>query len=153
MLGSGDPAHQGQLVAAAPCAACGQAASLPHMNCANIDCNKLFLACDCHKVGFTVCFACIACMFGCLLGSGLLDKPPPKDCHRADSCWTHALHVSNGCLITDHPMAPSTPPSPPLMTDKPLATIRRPSVSCFWTQPVYLTLPVLLMPGQPADGC
>ena len=56
MLGSGDPAHQGQLVAAAPCAACGEAASLPHMNCANIDCNKLFLACDRHKVGPTVCW-------------------------------------------------------------------------------------------------
>lgn len=50
MLGTGDPGHEGQFVAAAPCATCGQAASLPHMNCANIDCNKLFLACDQHKV-------------------------------------------------------------------------------------------------------
>lgn len=47
---AGDPEHEGQLVAAAPCAACGGKASLPHMNCANIDCNKLFLACDQHKV-------------------------------------------------------------------------------------------------------
>ena len=49
---AGDPGHEGQLVAAAPCAACGQAASLPHMNCANIDCNKLFLACQQHQVRF-----------------------------------------------------------------------------------------------------
>ena len=63
MIDSGDPAHQGQLVAAAPCAACGQAASLPHMNCANIDCNKLFLACDRHKVGSTDCCACPTSVF------------------------------------------------------------------------------------------
>ena len=67
MPDSGDPAHQGQLVAAASCAACGEAASLPHMNCANIDCNKLFLACDRHKVGPIVCCASTACLFFLLL--------------------------------------------------------------------------------------
>ena len=69
-LGTGDPGHEGQLVAAAPCAACGQAASLPHMNCANIDGNKLFLACDQHKVGQQYCCApsaSVACCFSVLL--------------------------------------------------------------------------------------
>lgn len=31
--------------AAAPCAVCGGAPQLPHINCANVDCNLLFLAC------------------------------------------------------------------------------------------------------------
>lgn len=46
------------LIAAAPCQVCGGAAVLPHMNCANIDCNKLFIACPACKV--TVC----VCVFG-----------------------------------------------------------------------------------------
>jgi hypothetical protein len=50
-----------QLPAAAPCALCGGSAQLPHMNCANIDCNRLFLACaacrvrgSCHAAGHAV---------------------------------------------------------------------------------------------------
>jgi len=39
-----------QLPAAAPCQMCGGCAELPHANCANIDCNKLFLACPACKV-------------------------------------------------------------------------------------------------------
>lgn len=69
---SGDPEHQGQLVAAAPCAACGETASLPHMNCANIDCNKLFLACDQHKEEFAGC-----CSQACLEAPRLL-RPPKQ---------------------------------------------------------------------------
>ena len=38
------------LVAAAPCQVCGGAVALPHMNCSNIDCNKLYIACDACKV-------------------------------------------------------------------------------------------------------
>jgi predicted sulfurtransferase len=34
------------LVAVANCALCGGEAILPHLNCANVDCNKLFLACQ-----------------------------------------------------------------------------------------------------------
>ena len=34
---------------AASCALCGGAAQLPHMNCANLDCNRLFLACSACK--------------------------------------------------------------------------------------------------------
>ena len=37
--------QQGGLPAAQPCALCGGAAQLPHLNCANVDCNLLFLAC------------------------------------------------------------------------------------------------------------
>ena len=44
------PTDEEELEAAAPCQACGATAVLPHMNCANIDCNKLFLACDACKV-------------------------------------------------------------------------------------------------------
>ncbi|KAL3137311.1 hypothetical protein ABBQ32_006851 [Trebouxia sp. C0010 RCD-2024] len=69
---SGDPGHEGRLVAAAPCANCGQAASLPHMNCANIDCNKLFLACDHHKEEFAGC-----CSEECLEAPRLL-RPPKQ---------------------------------------------------------------------------
>ena len=39
-----------QLPAAAPCQMCNGRAELPHANCANIDCNKLFLACPTCKV-------------------------------------------------------------------------------------------------------
>lgn len=39
-----------QLPAAAPCQMCNGTAELPHANCANIDCNKLFLACPTCKV-------------------------------------------------------------------------------------------------------
>lgn len=35
-----------ELPAAAPCQVCGGTAILPHINCANIDCNKLFIACE-----------------------------------------------------------------------------------------------------------
>lgn len=38
------------LKAAVPCALCGGEAELPHMNCANVDCNKLFIACPTCKV-------------------------------------------------------------------------------------------------------
>jgi predicted sulfurtransferase len=45
-----DKAGDAPLEAAAPCAACGGTAALPHVNCANIDCNKLFIACDACRV-------------------------------------------------------------------------------------------------------
>ena len=45
-----DKDSEEELQAAAPCQACGATAVLPHMNCANIDCNKLFLACEACKV-------------------------------------------------------------------------------------------------------
>ena len=38
--------NDGHLPAVAPCAICGARADAPHLNCANVDCNKLFLACD-----------------------------------------------------------------------------------------------------------
>eukprot|EP00878_Enallax_costatus_P013237 GHUV01013838.1.p1 GENE.GHUV01013838.1~~GHUV01013838.1.p1 ORF type:complete len:497 (+),score=171.69 GHUV01013838.1:611-2101(+) len=51
-----NPALEGQLPegaglpAAVPCSMCGGKASLPHVNCANIDCNELFIACnECKK--------------------------------------------------------------------------------------------------------
>eukprot|EP00892_Ulva_mutabilis_P009719 jgi/Ulvmu1/7119/UM034_0025.1 len=37
--------EEGAAHAAAPCAVCGGAPRLPHINCANVDCNLLFLAC------------------------------------------------------------------------------------------------------------
>ncbi len=40
------------LPAAVPCQLCeGPVAVLPHRNCANIDCARLFVACDTCKVG------------------------------------------------------------------------------------------------------
>eukprot|EP00884_Botryococcus_braunii_P011201 jgi/Botrbrau1/20081/Bobra.200_1s0084.1 len=38
------------LPAATACARCGAPAHLPHMNCSNIDCNQLFIACAACKV-------------------------------------------------------------------------------------------------------
>ena len=49
------------LAAAAPCSRCGAPATLPHVNCANIDCNDLFLACDACKSATRGC-CCDACM-------------------------------------------------------------------------------------------
>jgi len=50
-----------ELKAAVPCQLCGAAEPvLPHLNCANIDCNKLFLACDSCKSGLKGC-CCEAC--------------------------------------------------------------------------------------------
>lgn len=48
--GSEDGAAPETLPAASSCALCGGAPELPHLNCANIDCNKLFLACRACKV-------------------------------------------------------------------------------------------------------
>jgi predicted sulfurtransferase len=57
-----DPA----LPAAAPCVRCGGPAHLPHMNCSNIDCNQLFIACEACKayprplpVSALFLFACV----------------------------------------------------------------------------------------------
>ncbi|KAF8055836.1 STR8 [Scenedesmus sp. PABB004] len=54
-------AHAGDgLPAAVPCALCGGVAALPHVNCANIDCNELFIACAACKTRFHGC-CCEAC--------------------------------------------------------------------------------------------
>ncbi|KAF6265177.1 hypothetical protein COO60DRAFT_1119106 [Scenedesmus sp. NREL 46B-D3] len=62
-----NPALEGQLKegeglpAAVPCQLCGEApAALPHVNCANIDCNELFIACSTCKTKFHGC-CCEAC--------------------------------------------------------------------------------------------
>jgi rhodanese-related sulfurtransferase len=49
------------LPAAAPCRVCGGEAALPHGNCANIDCNRLFLACEACKSALRGC-CCEACV-------------------------------------------------------------------------------------------
>jgi len=50
------------LPAAVPCQVCGcAAAELPHVNCANIDCNELFIACASCKSRLAGC-CCEACM-------------------------------------------------------------------------------------------
>ncbi|BDA46497.1 Rhodanese-like domain-containing protein 8, chloroplastic [Coccomyxa sp. Obi] len=58
-----------QLPAAAPCQMCGGAAELPHANCANIDCNKLFLACPACKKKHSGC-----CCEGCTRGQRLIRR-------------------------------------------------------------------------------
>jgi predicted sulfurtransferase len=55
-LGSTQSASQAPLKAAIPCQVCGSPdTSLPHMNCANIDCNELFVACDSCKTKNSGC--------------------------------------------------------------------------------------------------
>lgn len=49
------------LVAAADCLLCGEPAVLPHLNCSNVDCNRLFLGCDACKEKYKGC-CCEACM-------------------------------------------------------------------------------------------
>jgi len=58
------------LAAAAPCKRCGGQAQLPHMNCANIDCNKLFLSCPACQDDLRGC-----CCEGCLEAPRFL-RPP-----------------------------------------------------------------------------
>ena len=48
--GNEDGTAPERLPAATSCALCGGEPELPHLNCANIDCNKLFLACPACKV-------------------------------------------------------------------------------------------------------
>lgn len=56
-----DRGQMAPLQAAASCAVCGDAAALPHVNCANIDCNKLFIACDACKTKLSGC-CCESCV-------------------------------------------------------------------------------------------
>ena len=49
-LAEGSTLRGNDLAAAAPCKCCGGEAQLPHRNCANMDCNKLFLACPTCQV-------------------------------------------------------------------------------------------------------
>ena len=48
-----EDAQQGSLPAAEGCTACEGPAQLPHMNCSNVDCNRLFLACPACQVSAT----------------------------------------------------------------------------------------------------
>lgn len=43
--GPQDEAAKASMPAATTCAVCGAAPRLPHINCANVDCNLLFMAC------------------------------------------------------------------------------------------------------------
>jgi predicted sulfurtransferase len=54
------PPGAAEAEAAAPCAACGGAATLPHANCANVDCNRLFIACGACRAALRGC-CCEAC--------------------------------------------------------------------------------------------
>ena len=86
------------LAAAMPCAVCGAAdAALPHLNCANIDCNRLFLACRAcaGKHAGCCCAACTSAprllrpakvsgqygLWGAEVSGGTADRasPPPAD--------------------------------------------------------------------------
>lgn len=53
--------EEAPLEAAVPCQLCGGRAVLPHANCANIDCNKLFIACDACRSQYKGC-CCSVCM-------------------------------------------------------------------------------------------
>ncbi|KAK2077589.1 hypothetical protein QBZ16_004434 [Prototheca wickerhamii] len=55
-----EPVRDEELVAAVPCQVCGGAASVPHVNCANIDCNALFIACAGCRGALRGC-CCEAC--------------------------------------------------------------------------------------------
>ena len=48
------------LPSAQPCAVCGAAPQLPHINCANVDCNLLFLSCSECKARLQGC-CCRTC--------------------------------------------------------------------------------------------
>jgi predicted sulfurtransferase len=60
MSGAADPEEVSALSAAEPCALCGASACLPHENCSNVDCNKLFLACSACKEALQGC-CCETC--------------------------------------------------------------------------------------------
>ena len=65
--------EDGSLSAVAPCAICGGTAEAPHLNCANVDCNKLFLACEKCKPKYSGC-----CCKECTNAPRLL-RPIKKD--------------------------------------------------------------------------
>ena len=56
----GTTARPTTLCTTTPCAICGAKADAPHLNCANVDCNKLFLACDKCKLEYQGC-CCEVC--------------------------------------------------------------------------------------------
>lgn len=60
------PASEGtaprRLPAAVPCQLCNASpGQLPHMNCANIDCNELFISCEACRTRYQGC-CCDSCM-------------------------------------------------------------------------------------------
>ncbi|QDZ23347.1 rhodanese domain-containing protein [Chloropicon primus] len=65
--------NDGYLPAVSPCAICGATAEAPHLNCANVDCNKLFLACEECKPKYYGC-----CCEKCTQAPRLL-RPIKKD--------------------------------------------------------------------------
>jgi len=60
--GGGEGEGAPPLPAAAPCLLCGGPAALPHLNCSNIDCNRLFISCRAcaTKLSGCCCEACVS---------------------------------------------------------------------------------------------
>lgn len=63
-------------LAAAVSCSCGSPALLPHANCANLDCNKLFLSCDVCKAKYAGC-----CCEECVAAPRLLRPFKPEGGH------------------------------------------------------------------------
>lgn len=81
------------LVAAVPCS-CGAAAKLPHSNCANLDCNRLFMACEACKGKYRGC-----CCEACVQAPRLLRPFKPEGGHYGS--WTqYAGEETAGALAS-----------------------------------------------------
>ncbi|KAK9845288.1 hypothetical protein WJX81_002464 [Elliptochloris bilobata] len=80
--------REGDLPAAAACALCGGGAHLPHLNCANLDCNRLFLACNACKVDHRGC-----CCEVCLSAPRLLRAPKAQGYY---GLWHAAAAAAGG---------------------------------------------------------
>ncbi|KAI8112942.1 hypothetical protein M9434_004261 [Picochlorum sp. BPE23] len=98
----------------ASCALCGGKAILPHLNCANVDCNKLFLACqECQdKLQGCCCEQCTKAPRLCISTSDIdtlgkkLDEMELQhpDAFESDT-WPHGLHLMAHIAARDLPNA------------------------------------------------
>ncbi|KXZ46989.1 hypothetical protein GPECTOR_39g483 [Gonium pectorale] len=88
-------AEAGGLPAAVPCSLCGSPDSqLPHVNCANIDCNELFISCPACKTRYNGC-CCEECM-----GAPRLLRPAKVDGGHYGSWGNYADRDEAGPIIS-----------------------------------------------------
>ena len=85
--GPEDEAARAAMPAATPCAVCGAPPQLPHINCANVDCNLLFLACGGCQARLQGC-----CCEDCRDNAPRLLRPAKEGAECGVACGNIILH-------------------------------------------------------------